>query len=289
MTDAAVGLGPIGVWSRELRYHTDRAAAVDAAAELEELGYGALWIPDAGGDVLGVAGELLAATRRVAIATGILNIWMHGAGEVTRDVAALGAAHPGRFLLGLGASHSAIVPDYGRPFSMMVAYLDALDALDPSVPPQRRALAALRPRMLELAAGRAAGAHPYFVPAEHTARAREVLGPDPLLAPEVAVVLEADPARARAVAREYASIYLGLPNYTGNLRTLGFSDDDVSGGGSDRLIDAVVPWGDEEVVADRVRQHLQAGADHVCIQVVAPHLDFPLAEYRQLAPALVGR
>ena len=170
----------------------------------------------------------------------------------------------------------------------MAAYLDALDALDTPVPPDRRVLAALRPRMLELAAARAAGAHPYFVPAEHTARAREILGRGPLLAPEVAVVLEADAAEARGLARAYASIYLGLPNYTQNLRDFGFGDGDIDGGGSDRLIDAVIPWGDATTVAARIREHLDAGADHVCLQVVASRQDFPLDGYRQLAPALLG-
>jgi probable F420-dependent oxidoreductase len=143
--------------------------------------------------------------------------------------------------------------------------------------------------MLELAAGRAAGAHPYFVPVEHTARAREVIGTGPLLAPEVAVVLHQDPVQARALGREYASIYLSAPNYTENLRTFGFGDDDIGGGGSDRLIDAVVPWGDAQTVAARIHEHLDAGADHVCIQVVAAHHDFPLVEYRELASALRGR
>jgi probable F420-dependent oxidoreductase len=173
----------------------------------------------------------------------------------------------------------------------MVSFLDGLDALDgprQSVPPERRVLAALGTRMLELAAERAAGAHPYFVPVEHTALAREVLGPDLLVATEVAVVLETDPAKARALARAYASIYLGLPNYTSNLRGFGFDDDDIDHGGSDRLIDAVIPWGDADTIAGRLREHLDAGADHVCVQVVADRQDFPLDEYRALAPALAA-
>ena len=158
------------------------------------------------------------------------------------------------------------------------------------VPVQRRALAALGHRMLELAGQRAAGAHPYFVPVEHTARARSVLGPAPLLAPEVAVVLESDPVAARALAREYASLYLGLPNYTQNLRTLGFGDEDIDGGGSDRLIDAVIPWGNATTIATRIREHHDAGANHVCLQVISPpgRAGFPLAEYRELAGALFG-
>ena len=170
----------------------------------------------------------------------------------------------------------------------MVAYLDALDAQATPVPPARRVLAALGPRMLELAAARSAGAHPYFVPVEHTARARSILGPGPLLAPEVAVVLETDPVRARELARLYANIYLGLPNYTQNLRTFGFGDDDIVGGGSDRLIDAVIPWGDAETVTGAIRAHQDAGADHVCIQVVSDRQEFPLDGYRELAATLLA-
>jgi probable F420-dependent oxidoreductase len=169
----------------------------------------------------------------------------------------------------------------------MVGYLDALDAA--GVPPEQRVLAALGPRMLELAKERAAGAHPYFVPVEHTAYAREVLGPGPLLAPEVAVVLETDREAALKRAREYASIYLPLPNYTNNLRRFGFTDEDISeGGGSVRLIEAVIPWGDAATIAGRVRAHLDAGADHVCVQVIADFSSFPLAGYRELAPALAA-
>jgi probable F420-dependent oxidoreductase len=168
----------------------------------------------------------------------------------------------------------------------MVEYLDGLDATDSPIPRERRVLAALGPRMLELAKERAAGAHPYFVPVEHTAYAREMLGPRPLLATEVAVVLETDRDAALQRAREYASIYLPLPNYTNNLRRFGYTDDDIEGGGSDRLIEAVIPWGDAGTVAERVRAHLDAGADHVCVQVVADFSAFPLAEYRELAPAL---
>jgi probable F420-dependent oxidoreductase len=172
----------------------------------------------------------------------------------------------------------------------MVDYLDALDALDTPVPVERRALAALGPRMLELAARRSAGAHPYFVPVEHTARARSILGPAPLLAPEVAVVLETDAAAARALAREYASLYLALPNYTQNLRRFGFGDEDIDAGGSDRLIDAVIPWGNATTVAARIGEHHDAGADHVCVQVISStgRNGVPLAEYRELAGAFFG-
>ncbi len=279
-------LGRFGVWwSGSWQDADDRE--LNVAAELESLGYGTLW--SSGGFEPGLAprfGELLAATDRAVVASGIASIWTTTPADVAPTIAGLEARFDDRFLFGIGASHSAIVQDYTRPYSRMVEYLDGLDASDAPVPPERRVLAALGPRMLELAKERAAGAHPYFVPVEHTAYAREVLGPAPLLATEVAVVLETDREAALRRAREYASIYLPLPNYTNNLRRFGFTDDDIEGGGSDRLIEAVIPWGDAATVAERVRAHLDAGADHVCVQVVADYSTFPLAEYRELAPAL---
>jgi probable F420-dependent oxidoreductase len=237
-----------------------------------------------------IFGQLLASTARIAVASGIVSMWTGAPVDVGAAVADLESRFPGRFLLGLGASHAPMVSDYTRPYSRMVDYLDALDALATPVPVDRRALAALGPRMLELAARRTAGAHPYFVPVEHTARARSILGPAALLAPEVAVVLEADAAAARALAREYASLYLALPNYTQNLRTFGFDDEDIDAGGSDRLIDAVIPWGDAATLAARIREHHDAGADHVCLQVISAsgRNGFPLAEYRELAGVLFG-
>jgi probable F420-dependent oxidoreductase len=266
-------------------------ATVDVASELEHLGYGALWC--SGGFEPGLSpvfGRLLASATRIPVASGILSMWTGAPADVGPAVADLEARFPGRFLLGIGTSHSAVVGDYARPYSTMVAYLDALDALETPIPADRRVLAALGPRMLELAATRAAGAHPYFVPVEHTAVARQTLGAGPLLAPEVAVVLETDPAAARALGREYASLYLGLPNYTENLRRFGYDDSDIGGGGSDRLIDALFPWGDAATIAARIGEHHQAGADHVCIQVVSEsgRHGFPLDEYRQLAPALLA-
>lgn len=282
----AYDLGRFGVWWSG-SWHAADDREFNVAAELESLGYGTLW--SSGGFEQGLArrfGELLAATERVVVASGIASIWTTAPADVGPAVADLEERFGGRFLFGVGASHSMVVPDYVRPYSRMVEYLDELDAAHPPVPPERRVLAALGPRMLELAKARAAGAHPYFVTVEHTASAREVLGPGPLLAPEVAVVLETDRATAMERAREYASIYLPLPNYTNNLRRFGFTDDDIEGGGSDRLIEAVIPWGDAGTIAERVRAHLDAGADHVCIQVVADFFKFPLAEYRELAPAL---
>jgi probable F420-dependent oxidoreductase len=280
---AAPALGRVGVWSAELRRHGDRAAVADAAAELEALGYSALFIPGSrGGDVFGPVAELLDATATVAVATGILNVWMHEPAAVAAAVARL----PERFVLGLGISHPALVDRYRRPLATMRAYLSALE---PAVPRQRRLLAALGPRMLELARERTAGAHPYFVPVEHTHIARETLGPDAMLAPEQAVLLERDPARARERARTHVAGYMQLPNYTNNLRRLGFTGDDLRDGGSDRLVDAIVAWGDEAAIAERIAAHHAAGADHVCIQVVGVENGaLPREEWRRLAPDLVG-
>ena len=285
-----VDLGRIGVWwSGAWRVAED--ASADVAAELEALGYTALW--SSGGFRPGLSPHferLLAATTRMMVCSGIVSIWSTSPDEIAPAVTDLDLRYPGRFVLGLGASHSAIVEEYSRPYSHMVAYLDSLDALDvagTAVPRDRRLLAALGDRMLRLAADRAVGAHPYFVPVEHTARAREVLGADALLAPEVSVVLERDAIRARQTARAFTTGYLSLPNYADNLRSLGFGDDDLAGGGSDRLVDAVVAWGSAGDVADRIRQHLEAGANHVCIQVLAPLESFPLEAYRELAPALM--
>ncbi len=278
-------LGRLGVWWSGTWRSDDES--VDVAAELEDLGYGTLW--SSGGFDPGLAdrfGRLLTATDHIAVASGIISIWTSPAEEIARAVDALDADHPGRFLLGIGASHGPIVPDYNRPYTHMVSYLDALDASTPTVPKDRRVLAALGPKMLSLAAERSAGAHPYFVPVEHTARAREILGPGPLLAPEVTVVLEPDPERARELARTFTTGYLGLPNYANNLRTLGYGEDDLGGGGSDRLVDAVVAWGDVDAVAGRLRQHHEAGANHVCVQVIAGNrAAFPIEQYRQLAKA----
>ena len=295
MRELAVDLSGTGVWSGGFRYG-DRAEALDAAAELESLGYSALWAPGgAGGDVLGDCRALLDATERVCVATGILNLWMHDPADVATGHAALTAAHPGRFLLGIGISHAMLVDSqepgrYRRPMATTREYLDALDAASPAVPAEERALAALGPRMLELARDRTRGAHPYLANPEHTHIARGVLGDGPLLLPEQPVVLETDPARAREVGRADFEIYLQLPNYTNNLKRLGFTDDDFADGGSDRLIDGVIAWGDEEAIARRVRGHFDAGADHVCIQVATGMRGvqtLPRDQWRALAPVLV--
>ena len=279
----------MGVWWSSSWRVADEAS-FDVAAELEELGYSALW--SSGGFQPGLSPHferLLEATARVMVCSGIVSIWSTAAHEIAQAVADLELRYPDRFVLGLGASHAAIVETYIRPYSQMDHYLDALDTAGPSVAGERRLLAALGPRMLALAAERAAGAHPYFVPVEHTARARELLGADALLAPEVSVVLEKDASTARRTARAFTSGYLSLPNYSNNLRRLGFGEDDLAGGGSDRLVDAVVAWGDADDIAGRVRQHFGAGANHVCVQVIAPAESFPLTAYRELAPTLMER
>ena len=282
-------LGPVGVWwsgSWEVAGNPE----LNVAAELEALGYGAIW--STGGFNPGLSsrfGRLLAATSHVAVASGIVNVWRASPDDVARAAADLETAYPGRFLLGLGASHGPLVPEYRRPLTTMRSYLDALDATTSTVPVGRRILAALGPKMLELAAERSAGAHPYFVPPEHTAFARGVMGRGPVLAPEVTVVLETDPTTARELARKFTTGYLtSLPNYVNNLRRLGFTDYDVAGGGSDRLVDAIVAWGDADAISSRVGEHFQAGADHVCVQVVTNGTGFPLTEYRALAAVLVG-
>jgi probable F420-dependent oxidoreductase len=284
----------IGIWSGELRYG-DEGDKREAVAELEELGYTAAWIPDVGGDVFGALRDLLAATSTIVAATGILNLWMHTAAHVGEGFAALEADFPGRTLLGIGVSHHLLIDnthpgEYAKPLAKTRAYLDELDAVQPTVPRDRRVLAALGPKMLGLARDRAAGAHPYLVTPEHTATARAELGDGPLLAPEQHVVLETDPEKARAVAREGLSVYLQLPNYVNNWRRLGFGEDDFADGGSDALIDHIVVWGDEATIVTRVQAHLDAGADHVCVQAYtgSERTDFPRAEWRALAPALVG-
>jgi probable F420-dependent oxidoreductase len=278
-------LGPVGIWSSGFTDDSpDAAGAIrDAAAELEDLGYGAIWLGASPG--VRHAVPVLEATSRIAVATGILNIWQHDAADVAAQQAAVAADHPGRFVLGLGASHAALVPGYHKPYSTMVGFLDRLDAAGSR--PAERVLAALGPRMLALSRDRSAGAHPYLVAPEHTATARAILGPDAFLAPEVKVVLDDDPERARAAARGHLAFYAQMPNYHNNLLRLGFTEDDLADGGSDRLIDAVFAWGGIEPVRERVAAHRTAGADHVTIQVVtADNTALPRAQWRELADGL---
>jgi probable F420-dependent oxidoreductase len=285
-------LGLFGVWSSALR-NGERGAVLDAAAELESLGYGTIWFP--AGQRAGLAehiSSILQRTSRVVVATGIVSIWTHPAAEVAAEHHAITQAYPGRFLLGLGVSHQHVVDGsglrYARPLQKMIAYLDELDSAPTPVPIDERILAALGPRMLALAGQRSCGTHPYFVPPEHTCIARQTLGPDKVVAPEQMIVLEADPARARVIARASIDRYLHAPNYTNNLLRLGFSDDDFANGGSDRLVDAIVAWGTPEQILQRVREHHAAGANHVCIQVLTETpQDLPSAMigWRQLGAA----
>ncbi|MEA2303380.1 MAG: hypothetical protein QOH43_660 [Solirubrobacteraceae bacterium] len=287
-------LGTLGIWSGELRA-VPPADAADAVAELEALGYGTVWVPGgSGGPVLELIATLLDATSTMTLATGILNVWMHDPADVAATRAELEARHPGRFLLGLGISHAPLIDRespgrYRRPLARMRAYLDELDAQPQPVPAERRVLAALGPRMLELARERSAGAHPYFVPVAHTAFARQVLGPDRILAPEQAVALQGDREADRRAARRHVERYLALPNYTNNLLRHGFTDDDLRDGGSERLLDAIVAGGGVEGIRARVAEHREAGADHVCLQVVGGEPGaLPRDEWRTLAQALLG-
>jgi probable F420-dependent oxidoreductase len=252
--------------------------------EIEALGFGALWL--GGSPSLTEARACLDATRTLTVVTGILNVWRHEPADVAAGHAELRSAFGERFLLGIGVGHPESTGDYEKPLTKMREFLDGLDAADPPVPREERIAAALGPKMLELAAARSLGAHPYFTSVEHTRFARERIGPDALLAPEVAVVVDPDTERARAKARDYAASYLQLTNYTGNLLRFGFSEAELADGGSDRLIDAVIAHGSAEAIAEAVRAHLDAGADHVCLQPVG-HQTEQLDDYRALAAALL--
>ncbi|MCU1462903.1 MAG: class F420-dependent oxidoreductase [Acidimicrobiales bacterium] len=291
-----VELGRVGIWTGVL----DAVPSVEAqriAGRLEELGFPTLWIPETvGRDPFVTAALLLSATTGLTIATGIANIYARDAVTMANTQRTLDEAFPGRFLLGLGVSHHHLVDrvrhhDYSRPYSRMVEYLDAMEgAIFLAVGPEQRpptVLAALGPKMLQLAGERAGGAHPYFVPVEHTARARQILGPGPILAPEQMVVLDTDRARARETARKGMAVYLRAPNYVNNLERFGFTDDDVADGGSDRLVDAIVACGDVDAARARVDQHFDAGASHVCVQVLQDDpRAVPEAAWRDLAAAL---
>jgi probable F420-dependent oxidoreductase len=284
-------LGRIGVWLGPLSLRT-AADTREFAPELEDLGFCAIWFGEGVGtkECFTQAATLLSWTERVVVATGILNIYARDPMATANGARTLADAYPGRFLLGIGVSHAPSVAerghDYTRPIATMRGYLDAMDdaPFRGSEPAEQapRVLAALGPKMLRLAAERTRGAHPYFTPPEHTAMARDVMGAGPWLAPEQAFVLDNDPSTARAKAREHMAYYLALDNYRRNLRRLGFTDDDLDGP-SDRLADAIVAWGDADAVRDRVQAHLDAGADHVCVQAIG---DDPLEDLRRVAPAL---
>jgi len=280
----------VGIWSSQLRYG-DASESAEAAAELDELGFPALWIPDVGGPVLDAVARLLAATRRTVIATGILNLWMHAPGEVAESHAELTAEHGDRFLLGIGVSHAPLIDAgqpgrYRKPLAATAAYLDGLDAAPRPVPVESRVLAALGPKMLALSAARTRGAHPYLVTPEHTAYARSVVGQGPLLLPEQGVILCDTYDEARRIGTDTLRAYLSMPNYANNMLRCGFSEDDVTQV-TDRLFDALIAWGDEEAVMRRVAEHHAAGADHVCVQVLTDDpRAFPREQWRRLAAAI---
>jgi len=274
-------LGKVGVW---------RSAAQlspELAVTLEQLGYGSIWIGGSPAGNLHLAEQLLDATTGLTVATGIVNIWKDAATPVAAAYHRIETRHPGRFLLGIGVGHpEATGARYTRPYEALVSYLDELDTAH--VPVERRVLAALGPKMLKLSAERAAGAHPYLTTAEHTRKARVILGSGMLLAPEQKVVLDSDPVRARSIGGPVAKPYLSLVNYTSNLRSLGYTEADFAGLGSDRLLDALVAHGDAGTVAAHLSEHLDAGADHVAVQLLTPAGDDPVAGFTALARTLFG-
>lgn len=283
-----------GIWSPQLRWGDTGEAAV-RASELEDLGYSALWVGDVGGDLFTPLDNLLGATTTTTIATGILNVWMHTPEEAADMHARLTTEHGPRFLCGLGISHRPLIDHvvevgtYKKPIQTMSEYLDGLDAAPARLAVDDRVIAALGPRMLELARTRSAGTHPYLVTPELTAAARAGVGPDGLVATEQGVVLETDPSTAREIARLHLHTYLGLPNYSNNWKRQGFTDDDLADGGSNRLVDALITWGDEATIAARVQDQRDAGADHVCIQVLTENVQgFPAEQWRALAPVLMS-
>ncbi|HWL79133.1 TIGR03620 family F420-dependent LLM class oxidoreductase [Microbacterium sp.] len=265
MTELPRPLGTFGVWRRR------DGLTPEFAAGVERLGYTTLWIGGSPGEDLAEAEACLDATESLVVATGVVNIWRADPREAATSFHRLEARHPGRFVLGVGSGHSESDPRRAKPLTALREYLDVLDA--EGVPAGRRVLAALGPKTLRLAAERTLGAHPYLTPARHTRWAREMLGPDALLAPEQMVIAETDAAAARAVGRRILRRYLALENYAGTLRKSGYGDDDLAGDGSDRIVDELTPWGDAPALAAAVRAHLDAGADHVCVQALPADSD----------------
>jgi probable F420-dependent oxidoreductase len=281
----AVSLGRIGFWMRAANLNglTD-AQTGELAGQVEQAGYSAIWLGSSGAD-LRFAEPILSATSRLVYATAILNAWIEPAEQVVASYRRL-SAYPDRVLAGIGIGHRER-PDneqYANPYASLVAYLDALA----EIPAKHLALAALGPKMLTLAATRTAGAHPYSTTPEHTRQAREILGAGPLLVPEQKVVLETDPARARRIGRESIGLLLGMVNYRNNFLREGFTEQDLADGGSDRLIDATVAWGDPATVAARISEHHRAGADQVAVQVLGAEDPLPIAELREISAALAG-
>ena len=272
-------LGPFGVWLGSI--------TPELAGQIESLGYGAAWIGMSPSADLAWADPTLAQTTSLQLATGIVNIWSAPAPAVAESYQRIENAYPGRFLLGIGAGHREHTEEYTKPYDALVEYLDELDTA--MVPTSRRVLAALGPKVLRLSAERSAGAHPYLTTPEHTAKARELVGNSVFLAPEHKVVLTTDRDEARAVGRKVVDFYLGLSNYVNNWLRLGFTEDDVRKPGSNKLIDAVVAYGPPEAIAQRLNEHLDAGADHVAIQVLGgSQQDQLVAVLGELAGPLLG-
>ena len=276
-------LGEIGVWTSYPAIGEPNAG--EAATLAEDLGFGAFWL--GGSPRLPTVRPLLEATKRLTVATGIVNVWRNEPATLAAEYAELAREFSGRLLLGIGIGHPEATREYSSPLSTISAFLDGLDGADPPVPRSERCVAALGPKMLDLSAQRSLGAHTYFTPVEHTRFARERLGPSALIATELACVVDTDSDRARATARGYAEIYLGLRNYTTNLRRFGFGDEDLANGGSDRLIDAIIPHGTADAIAAVVRKHLDAGADHVCLQPIGV-AGIPREQWTALASALTA-
>jgi probable F420-dependent oxidoreductase len=262
MTDAdslKPGLGRYGVW-------TFGAVKPEQAVEIEKLGYGAVWVGGSPAGDLNYVEPILERTETLQVATGIVNVWTAPAKQVAEAYHRVEDAYPGRFLLGVGIGHPEHTEEYRKPYDVLVEYLDVLD--EECVPTSRRVVAALGPKVLKLSAQRSAGAHPYLTTPEHTAQAREVIGNSVFLAPEHKVVLTTDADEARAIGRQTVDFYLNLSNYLNNWKRLGFTDADIAKPGSDKLIDAVVAHGTADDIAKRLGEHLEAGADHVTIQVL---------------------
>ena len=271
----SIELGTVGIWRHA-------GLTPELVAEVEALGYGAIWVGGSPPGDLGDVEQLLDITEHIVVATGVVNVWKDDAATVGASYRRITARHPDRFLLGLGIGHPEATREYQSPYGTLVSYLDQLDEL--KVPAEGRVLAALGPRVLRLSAERTAGAHPYLVTPEHTRQARQILGDGPLLAPEQKLVFDTDPERARAIARpRVRDPYLGMTNYVSNLRRLGWADADLADGGSDALIDALAVHGDAAAIARGVTAHLEAGADHVAVQVLNGD---PLPALRALASQL---
>ena len=296
MTSTPLNIGRLGIWTWTLDSQP-MSRSQEAAAELESLGFRAVWIPEAvGREPFASAACLLSATKKMVVATGIASMYARTAATMQAGQKTLTEAFPERFLLGIGASHGNMVKalhkqSYDKPYSAMVEYLDTMDAgmfaAAPPSTPTHRVLAALGPKMIKLAGERADGAHPYFTTPDHTKVAREILGAGPMLAPEQAVIFETDPTKAREIARKFMGTYTRLPNYANNLLRHGFTQDDIKGANgqpSDKLVDAICAWGSLDVIRQRIKDHLDAGASHVCVQVLRDDLlALPSEEWRELA------